>query len=398
MLALSAKELAWFEDGAGTLLGVVSQDVADLDYVSTVLARDAHTRYRAVRVEINILTEGQAIDRLAAMFAELVDCTDTHFHQGDEVGPLVDFFAPAADVNKQHPVFRTLQNSPGFTPALGLLTELMRYFKDADGNFVQQFQSTGFDARLWELYLYALFAELGYGLDRTHAMPDFHCLGLRGEFFVEATTVSPSHPAPVFKENDREAYYSDYVPTKYGSALFSKLKKEYWTLPHVAGSPLIFAVEDFHAPQSMVWSKTALVEYLYGIRQFEERHADGTTTIVSQNIDTYEWQGKVVPAGFFRQPGAEHVSAVLANPGGTLSMFNRMGYLAGFGDPSLRTTLDATSAVFRPTVRPPLPTPVRHTTPPGATALIESPMTCPTPVHSTMTSGWKPTSATVPEW
>jgi hypothetical protein len=36
------------------------------------------------------------------------------------------------------------------------------------------------------------------------------------------------------------------------------------------------------------------------------------------------------------------------------------------------TRLDATSAVGRPTVRPPLPTPVRHTTPPGAMAWIES--------------------------
>lgn len=88
----------------------------------------------------------------------------------------------------------------------------------------------------------------------------------------------------------------------------------------------------------MVWSKTALVEYLYGIRQFEVRHPDGTTTIVSQEVDRYEWMGKVVPAGFFRQPDTEHVSAVLANPGGTLSMFNRMGYLAGFGNPSLRMT------------------------------------------------------------
>ena len=41
----------------------------------------------------------------------------------------------------------------------------MHYFQDVDGNFVQQFQSTGFDARLWELYLYALFTEQGYGFE-----------------------------------------------------------------------------------------------------------------------------------------------------------------------------------------------------------------------------------------
>ena len=60
---------------------------------------------------------------------------------------------------------------------------MMHYFEDVDRNFIQQFQSDGFDARIWELYLYALLNELGYGLDRAHAAPDFHCQGLLGDFF-----------------------------------------------------------------------------------------------------------------------------------------------------------------------------------------------------------------------
>ncbi len=35
----------------------------------------------------------------------------------------------------------------------------MPHFIDIDGNFVQQFQSTGFDSGLWELYLYTYFSE-----------------------------------------------------------------------------------------------------------------------------------------------------------------------------------------------------------------------------------------------
>ena len=80
----------------------------------------------------------------------------------------------------------------------------------------------------------------------------------------------------------------------------------------------------------MVWSNTALVEYLYGIRQ------TGTPEIVSQRIDKYEWQGKEIPAGYFLQPNTDHISAVLANPSGTITKFNRMGYLAGFGNRSLK--------------------------------------------------------------
>lgn len=330
-LPLSDAELAWYEEADEKLLGMVSLDIHDRDFVYTVLGRDARGRFSAVHLDINIDSQAEAERRLEGALTQLAERPASYFHQGDEVGGALDFFTPVGPADKQHSSFCSLTTAAGYTPALGLLRELMHYFSDVDGNFVQQFQSTGFDARLWELYLYALFTELGYGFDREHAAPDFHCIGLRGDFFVEATTVNPSAVPPVIDETNKDEYFSHYVPTKYGSALFSKLQKRYWELPHVEGHPLVFAVQDFHAPQAMTWSNTALVEYLYGIRQVETKGVDGTSEIVSQRIERYEWQGKVLPAGFFDQPDTEHVSAVLANPGGTISKFNRMGFLAGFG-------------------------------------------------------------------
>lgn len=41
--------------------------------------------------------------------------------------------------------------------------------------------------------------------------------------------------------------------------------------------------------------------------------------------------GKEIPSGFFFLPGAENISAVLFSNSGTISKFNRMGLLAGFG-------------------------------------------------------------------
>jgi hypothetical protein len=220
------------------------------------------------------------------------------------------------------------------------MTELMNYFEDADGNFVQQFQSSGFDARLWELYLYALFTELGYRFDRRHPAPDFHCLGLGGNFFVEATTVNPSAGGLNIDASTRRAYFEHYVPMKFGSALFSKLdrggKPKYWELPHVAGHPFVLAVQDFHEARAMSWSSSALVEYLYGIRQRDRKKADGSIEIDSEPVKSYRWGDKEIPCGFFAQPQAENISAVIANPSGTLSKFNRMGFLAGFGDRDIR--------------------------------------------------------------
>jgi len=49
----------------------------------------------------------------------------------------------------------------------------MRWYEDVDGNFIEQFQTTGFDARIWELYLFAAFRELLYAIDRTHTAHRF---------------------------------------------------------------------------------------------------------------------------------------------------------------------------------------------------------------------------------
>jgi hypothetical protein len=295
-----------------------------------MLARDRRGRFRAVDLKHSLPFREEAIGRLQTMLLGSLGKPAEEFYQGDEEGSRVDFFEPAVAPGKMSPTFRMLLERRGFTPARGILDAMTYYFEDPDGNFVQQFQTTGFDARFWELYLYAAFTELGYALDREYAAPDFHCVGPLGDFFVEATTVNPSDVRPQVNEDNREQYFSEYVPIKFGSALRSKLVKGYWNLPHVQGKPLVLAVQDFHAPGAMTWSNSALREYLYGIRQREDPAAPGRVT--PQPIENYKWQCKEIPAGFFKQPDTEHISAVLANAEGTISKFNRMGFISNFGD------------------------------------------------------------------
>jgi hypothetical protein len=61
------------------------------------------------------------------------------------------------------------------------------------------------------------------------------------------------------------------------------------------------------------------------------------------------------------------------------------------------TAGDETREARRFRVWPPLPTPVRQTIPPATTTRNESAMTWPTPVHSMITSGSKPTSVAFPK-
>jgi hypothetical protein len=330
------QEIGWYEEADEKVLGVLAFDISDKDYNFVVLGRDKKGRFRTLEPGFPQPTTEEAYKELGVKLAEYAKMPPEAFYQEDEVGKPLDFFKPLVEAEKQNVGFSALISDRGRSSARELLAEMMHYFEDVDGNFVKDFQSTGFDARVWELYLYALFTELGYGFDHQHAAPDFHCKGLLGEFYVEATTVNPSAKNPEINESKLQAYFEHYVPIKFGSVLLSKLQKKYWELPHVAGHPLLIAVQDFHAPQAMSWSNSSLVEYLYGIRQVERKKSDGSSEIVSERVETYRWEGKEIPAGFFLQPHTENISAVLANPNGTISKFSRMGFLAGFGDRDVR--------------------------------------------------------------
>lgn len=337
-LRLAVHELGWFEEADEKVLGMLALDLPDEDYDCFVLGRDRKGCFRAVWVDSSIPSAEEAYGRLETKLAEYARMLPEEFYQDDEVGRPLDFFTPVVRAENLNPRLRVLLSSRGASSARGLLAEMMHYFEDVDGNFVQQFQTAGFDARVWELYLYALLTEMGYAFNDEHTAPDFHCIGLLGEFFVEATTVNPSDRLPEAGESPTREYFEHVIPMRFGSALFSKLKKthkgrRYWELQHAAGHPFTIAIQDFHAPGAMSWSSSALAEYLYGIRQTERTNADGSIEIISEQVDSYRWGGKEVPAGFFRQLETENISAVLANPEGTFSKFNRMGYTGRFRRP-----------------------------------------------------------------
>jgi hypothetical protein len=48
----------------------------------------------------------------------------------------------------------------------------------------------------------------------------------------------------------------------------------------------------------MAWSNTALVEYLYGIRQTELKREDGCSEIVSERVEAYDLGGQVKTGRF----------------------------------------------------------------------------------------------------
>ena len=305
-----------------------------------LLWRDEGDRFAAFDVEASFPTETAARSWLINAMKWHTGAGIKMYLQGNPVkGP--DLFTPVLPPEKLHPMFISLLRETAYFPARSVIKEMMRHFVDIDGNFVEQFQSHGFDARLWELYLYAYLAEEELFLDRRFAAPDFLVKKYGKSVAIEAVIVGrkDDNPPRYLKEFSRgkpadevlEAQ-KNQIPIMFGSPLYSKLQKRYWEYSHVREKPLILAIADFHDDQSMLWTSTALTNYLYGT-QYAWHHDDqGKLVLTPSTIEKHQLGHKKVPSGFFFLPEAEHISAVLFPPSGTISKFNRIGREAGFWD------------------------------------------------------------------
>ena len=249
-------------------------------------------------------------------------------------------FVPVVSPEKLNPDFKLLMDHPSYHPARAMLDHIYQDFIDLDGNFLEQFQTTAFDARFFELYLFAYFSKSGFKIARTYQSPDFLVTRDGLTVAVEATTVNPSEA----KHSDRNVLpselslveYSHYVdnelPIKFGSPLYSKVKDEYWKLEQCKGKPLVLAIEAFFNEESLGFSESAISQYLYGQRQSADWASDGALEIHTENLDSHASGSKMIPSNFFGQPGTEHISAVVFTNSGTHAKFTRMGYQQGFGN------------------------------------------------------------------
>ncbi|MBL2895426.1 glycosaminoglycan attachment protein, partial [Klebsiella pneumoniae] len=280
--AYMSEELEWYADSDEIVLGIVLRDTIDSDFVGIILGRDEGDRFRAFDVKASIPTQEEARVWVHGGIKWYAGKGERTFPQGDESKGL-DLFTPVVPVAKQHPYFAKLAQEDSFIPAKAIINQLMPHYTDIDGNFVEQFQSSGFDARLWELYLNTYLNEEQLFLDREYHAPDFLVQKYGIKVAIEAVIVGRKESNPISFFQDEPKFLTpseikeklkDEMPIKFGSPLFSKLRKEYWKLDHVKGNALIFAIADFHDDQSMQWSSNALISYLYGCLLYTSDAAD----------------------------------------------------------------------------------------------------------------------------
>jgi len=327
-------ELEWYAHETERVLGVVLLHIEDRDWAWTVLGRDANGLFRAIDGKTSLSSKDEARRQLHAKMIQHASAGCSVFVQGDERKHATRLFEPVVPTKRQNNIFKLIKSGIHHSAARAIMQEIANAFVDIDGNYVKDFQTTGFNARLWELYLFAFFHEQRFHIPRDFDRPDFS-LEKAIQIAVEAVTVNSTDgeaaPSPTSEETLR-LLREEYMPIKFGSALFSKLKKRYWELPHVTGRPFVLAIHDFHSTDSMTWSAPSLKDYLYGLRATWRKDESGKLHITENRVEKHTWRNKIIPSAFFNQPETENISAILFSNSATISKFNRMGKLAGFGD------------------------------------------------------------------
>ncbi len=353
---LTFEEVSWWSSPDERLVAVVGRDLVDNDFSWAILARDGIGRFRWVKGDVSYRSLSLAEAALWRVMSDTLQTEDIIElgRQGDETNAPIDLLRVPTDCDeaKLHPYFRILRDDPTRAPARAVINEVGRWLAPGDPHLVQEFQTSGFDQRLWEIYLWAAFREFGLDVTQLEA-PDFRCTAAWADFTVEATTAAPStmgpllaHPNPKTPEEIWE-FNNGYMPIKYGSALRTKLTKRnaqglhYWEREESKGKPFILAIADFHKAAderglgSMTYTQSALWTYLYGTRVAWE-FVNDRLVIRHSTIEAHRYGAKEIPSGFFDDPLAANVSAVLFSNAGTLAKFDRIGIVAGFAPKGIR--------------------------------------------------------------
>jgi hypothetical protein len=247
-----------------------------------------------------------------------------------------DIYKIIVSENKLHERFRLLNESSLLDPAKKIIENICHLFNDKDGNFIKDFQSTGFDARLWEIYLFIFLFENQFEFIEDVSRPDFHVKKNDYDFFIEASLSSEKEEEKYSKQFLKEAVEKndlavqnemiDYYSIRLGSVLYSKLNKKYWELEWVKGKPLILAITPSHNYMAKFLPDAKIMEYLYGIKVIT-KDEDGKLIHVNNEVVIEHKHGeKIIPSNFFSHQDTENISAVIFSNNCDLHKFNRIGY------------------------------------------------------------------------
>ena len=169
MAKLVNKELEYYQSDDEKLIGFVSLDRVDKTFQALLLDRNSLGQYQFVNTSIDHETIDEARNSLVVLMENYVP----NDNELKKAGKTTDFYTLVADKTQIHPNFMRLRNEGFFAAAKRVIEEVGYHHVDIDGNFTEQLQSiNGFDARIWELYLWCYFREENFEFDTKHNAPE----------------------------------------------------------------------------------------------------------------------------------------------------------------------------------------------------------------------------------
>ncbi|WP_157154511.1 glycosaminoglycan attachment protein [Brachyspira murdochii] len=327
------QEIEWYENNNSCIFATIILDKIDKDFSVVILRRDENKIFRCSNSKDSISTIEKARQWMIDKIEEIEKSEEYIFIQGDEKNKKKkDIFEILNNKNISDD-FIKLKEFEEYEPAKLLISEIMPHYIDIDGNFIEQFQTTGFDSRIWELYLFCYLNEEKFIIDKKYNAPDFYIHKGNCSVSIEATILGNKKEE---KNDNIEERIDNILPFRFGSAIKSKMdhlnkdKLHYWEYEHTKNLPFMIAIEDFSYEISMTYSSTALQHYLYGYSHSILYDNKGNLKVIPKKIEYFKYKDKVIEAGFFLNKENENVSAILSSTSGTISKFLRIGKQSGF--------------------------------------------------------------------
>ena len=233
-----------------------------------------------------------------------------------------NLFELVVEETQAHPAFLSMRDLPHYESARKIMNELYTRMGDPNGNFVTDFQSYGYHARVFELCCFAYLESHGFNIDRSYESPDFLVSVGDAKLAVEAATSNPSVGLNedisltkiVYEEPSEDLLDKSMneFPVRMGNLLLRKLRKRYWEQPHCQNIPIVLIVSPLYEPGSVFNIDDSLARYLYGgwdVFPAWVKYNGIFTRYVP--IVSHTFEGRQLPSNFFSMPLSRHISAVI---------------------------------------------------------------------------------------
>lgn len=245
----------------------------------------------------------------------------------------LDLFTPLVPRDRWHPNFVRAHDSAS-SAEREVLLNWSAGFRDRDGKFVKEFQTT-FNSSFWELYLHALFTAIGCERDQSFSRPDFVITsGTIGSVAAEAVIAdNPMDGTPEWGvrfddrlwQQDRETLL-DLASLRLAQAITSKHRKwldAYSELPQCKERPYLICIAPFEQPFAQMQGTEAIDRVLFkGPRRVLSE--DGRQIASTLTDAAFKPSGAAVRFGLFTDDAMPSVSGVLFSSTATWSKVRAM--------------------------------------------------------------------------